>query len=205
LLCNHIDYIILKAVQIAISPDVLGSNRGSGSDIDINRVTISVEDIRDIYYKLPEKSGNKSQNTSLSSYGNKTDKIIIIITVWLQEQMAMDWNVVQKISTPLQLAGVVVLGIITVAGDYAKISSSPLALVSVAILGGLGVLAVVVMVVAKKQQDKFVVQSGIMRAQILIEWITKFRERTSDIAVCRELEARLQELEGSLNYALGKR
>jgi hypothetical protein len=54
---------ILRAAQIAISSDVLGRNRGSGSGIfDINRVkslvTISyvVEDIRDIYYKRPEKS-----------------------------------------------------------------------------------------------------------------------------------------------------
>jgi len=117
-----------------------------------------------------------------------------------------------KIATPIQLAGVIVVGIIQIA----LISSSPLAIVSVAILGGLGVLATVVIVVSRKQQNnfligsrrqenEFVVQSGILRLEILIEWIAKFRERTTNIEVCRELDARLQELQDSLNYSLRQR
>jgi hypothetical protein len=119
----------------------------------------------------------------------------------------MDWTtVIQKISTPLQLAAVVVASITIVAGDYAKVTSlNPLPFLIVAILGGLGVLAILVHhahTVVSKKERQFVVQSGIMRFQILIEWITDFRKQTSIPEVCRELEGRLQELQASLNFAL---
>lgn len=121
-------------------------------------------------------------------------------------------SVVLKITTPIQLAGVIVVGII----QMVQISSSPLSIISLTILGGLAVMAVVVIIISKKQENKylldpkeqeneFLIRSGMLRLQDLIEWITDVQRDINNKAVTKELEIRLRELKSSLNWAQKKR
>jgi hypothetical protein len=123
-------------------------------------------------------------------------------------------GVVLKISTPIQLAGTIVVAIITVT----QISST-LAVVSVLVLGGLAALSIIsnkhqkkseIELVrlqnkfelnAKREEREFSVNSGLMRFEILIEWITKFKNNhAQNIEVCKELDISLGELQESMNY-----
>jgi hypothetical protein len=121
-------------------------------------------------------------------------------------------GIIQKISTPLQLVGLIVVGILQIL-QIVQNAWSPLAIISVSILGFLGVMVIYVMFVSKKreneylikskkQEREYLVDSGIMRLQILIEWITEFQKDTTNRTVCRDLEIRLKELRASLNYIL---
>ena len=77
-------------------------------------------------------------------------------------------------------------------------------------------MAVVVIIISKKQEDRylldpkeqeneFLIRSGMLRLQDLIEWITDFKKDTNNKAVTKELEIRLRELKSSLNSAQKKR
>lgn len=77
-------------------------------------------------------------------------------------------------------------------------------------------MAVVVIIISKKQENKylldpkeqeneFLIRSGMLRLQDLIEWITEFQKDTNNKAVTKELEIRLRELKSSLNSAQKKR
>lgn len=77
-------------------------------------------------------------------------------------------------------------------------------------------MAVVAIIISKKQENRylldpkeqekeFLIRSGMLRLQDLIEWITEVQRDINNKAVTKELEIRLRELKSSLNWAQKKR